>query len=144
MTKTAIFDTSVQQAQEWLHVLSGELGTSNERSAAAALRVTLHVLRDSLPMTRAVELGDRLPVLVRGLYYEGWHLKEGLETKRTPDEVMANAHHDMRGHEEFPSEEETLRAGFNALRRVLPHEEVESLLAALPVGIQRLWQRAEA
>lgn len=143
MSKTAIFDTSIQQGQEWLRAFCGELGTSNERSATAALRVTLHVLRDTLTLPQAIELGDSLPVLVRGLYYEGWHLKNGLETKETPDEAMAHARHDMRGHEEFPSEEETLRAGFSALRHLLPQQEVQSLLAALPVSVQRLWQRAE-
>lgn len=143
MNKTAIFDTSLQQAHEWLHALGGELGTSSERSASTALRVTLHVVRDSLKMARALELGDRLPVLVRGLYYEGWHLKNGVETTVTPEEAMANARHDMRGHVELPSEEETLRAGFSALRRLLPEDEVKSLLDALPASIQRLWQPAE-
>ena len=52
---------------------------------------------------------------------------------------MANARHDMRGHEELPSEKETLRAGFNALRRLLPQDEVQSLLDELPVSILRLW-----
>lgn len=140
---TAIFDTSIQQGQAWLRAFGEEGGTSNERSATAALRVTLHVLRDSLTVPQAIELGDCLPVLIRGLYYEGWHWKNGLDTKSTPDEAMAHARHDMRGHEEFPSEEETVRQGFNALRHLLPQQEVQSLLAALPPGIQRLWQRAE-
>ena len=94
-------------------------------------------------MAQALELGDRLPVLVRGLYYEGWHLKNGLETKLTPEEAMASARHDLRGHNELPSQEETLRAAFNALRRLLPQDQVQNLLQALPVSIQRLWQCTE-
>lgn len=118
-------------------------GTSNERSACAALRAALHVVRDTLPIAQVLELGDRLPVLVRGLYYEGWHLKNGLETKLTPEKALANARHDLRGHAEFISQEETLRAGFNALRRLLPEDEVKKLRHALPGSIQLLWQYAE-
>jgi uncharacterized protein (DUF2267 family) len=91
-------------------------------------------------MAEALEFGDRLPVLVRGLYYEGWHLKNGLETKLTPDEAMANARHDVRGHDELLSQEETLRAGFDALRDLLPEDEVQNLVQALPATIQRLWR----
>jgi uncharacterized protein (DUF2267 family) len=140
MVTTAIFDTSLQQAHAWLRVIGGKLGTSNERSACAALRAALHVVRDSLTMAEALEFGDRLPVLVRGLYYEGWHLKNGLETKLTPDEAMANARHDVRGHDELLSQEETLRAGFDALRDLLPEDEVQNLVQALPATIQRLWR----
>ena len=143
MGTTAIFDTSLQQAHEWLHAVGGELGTSNERSACAVLRAALHVIRDSLTMAQALELGDRLPVLVRGLYYEGWHLKNGLETKLTPEEAMASASQDLRWHNELPSQEETLRAAFNALRRLLPQDQVQNLLQAPPVSIQRLWRYTE-
>lgn len=144
MATTAIFDTALQQAHEWLHVTGEELGLSNERSATAALRAALHVVRDSLTMAQALALGDCLPVLVRGLYYEGWRLKDKFETKLVPDEAVANARHDLRGHDELRSEEETLRAGFKALRHLLPQDEMEKLLQALPADIQRLWQPASA
>jgi uncharacterized protein (DUF2267 family) len=32
----------------------------------------LHVLRDRLTPEQAVHLGAQLPILVRGVYYEGW------------------------------------------------------------------------
>jgi uncharacterized protein (DUF2267 family) len=38
------------------------------------LRAVLHTLRDRLTPEMAVHLGAELPMLVRGLYYEGWHM----------------------------------------------------------------------
>jgi uncharacterized protein (DUF2267 family) len=34
----------------------------------------MHALRDRLPAGVAVHLGAQLPTLVRGIYYEGWHM----------------------------------------------------------------------
>ena len=33
----------------------------------------LHCLRDRLTVNEAAQLGDQLPMLVRGIYYEAWH-----------------------------------------------------------------------
>ena len=34
----------------------------------------LHALRDRLTPDSAVHLGAQLPILVRGIYYEGWRI----------------------------------------------------------------------
>jgi Uncharacterized conserved protein (DUF2267) len=36
----------------------------------------LHALRDRLPQQNAVELGAQLPMVIRGMYYEGWDLQK--------------------------------------------------------------------
>lgn len=90
-------------------------------------------------MAQAVELGDCLPVLIRGLYYEGWHPKRVIERGATPDNVIESARHDIRGHDELAPAEKTLRAGFSALDRLLPQNEVRSILNTLPASVQRLW-----
>lgn len=139
MTKTAVFDTTLRQAHEWLHAVCAELGTSDEKIGRAALRAALHVLRDSLTMAQAIELGDSLPVLIRGLYYEGWHPKRGGGRGAVPDDAMKRMDHDIRGHDELAPAEKTLRASFNALDRLLPRDEIQSVLNVLPASIQRLW-----
>jgi uncharacterized protein (DUF2267 family) len=47
--------------------------------------VTLHALRDRLPMDEAVQLGAQLPMLISGLHYEGWRPSE------TPDKGLDRA-----------------------------------------------------
>lgn len=139
MTKIAAFDTTLREAHEWLHAVGGELGTSDEKIGRAALRAALHVLRDSLTMVQAIELGDCLPVLVRGLYYEGWHPKRDGGGEAAPDDAMKSMEHDIRGHSELVPAEKTLRACFHAFDRLLPRDEVRVFLNVLPPSIQALW-----
>jgi len=50
----------------------GPAGRRSRHDAYVALRATLHALRDRLPVEETAELAAQLPMLVRGVYYEGW------------------------------------------------------------------------
>src|SRR5437764_1088993 len=67
-----VVDTTVQKTYAWINDLSEELGGVSRRESYHVLRGMLHVLRDRLSIDEAVQLGAQLPMLVRGLYYEGW------------------------------------------------------------------------
>ena len=75
MSATGItaLDHSVQETNTWLKGLEEELQVDNRQQAYNALRAVLHTLRDRLPPEVAIKLGAQLPILVRGIYYEGWH-----------------------------------------------------------------------
>jgi uncharacterized protein (DUF2267 family) len=73
MAELAVLDTTIQKTHEWLKDIADGLGFRNQRSAFAALRATLHTLRDRLPLANAAQLGAQLPILIRGVYYEGWN-----------------------------------------------------------------------
>src|SRR5208337_2685426 len=66
-------DRAVGEAQSWIDDLAQRLGWRERGKAYAALVGALHALRDTLPRDEAVYFGAQLPVLLRGLYYEGWH-----------------------------------------------------------------------
>jgi uncharacterized protein (DUF2267 family) len=44
----------------------------SDHQAYQALRAVLQTIRDGLPVMEPVHLGSQLPMLVRGMYYEGW------------------------------------------------------------------------
>ena len=56
----------------WLEDLMKELGWKDRDQAYQALRVVLHALRDRLPEEAMAALAAQLPLLIRGIYYEGW------------------------------------------------------------------------
>ena len=56
--------------------------------AYLALRTVLHALRDRLTVEEAVDLGAQLPMLIRGLYYEGWTLKGKPHKERTKADFL--------------------------------------------------------
>jgi uncharacterized protein (DUF2267 family) len=65
-------EATVHKTHEWLAELSSEVGWKDRHKAYSALRAVLHALRDRLPINQAAALGAQLPVLVRGVYYDGW------------------------------------------------------------------------
>lgn len=68
------FDHTVQEANIWLKAVAEQLHFEERRHAYSALRATLHALRDRLTPESAVHFGAQLPMVVRGLYYEGWRI----------------------------------------------------------------------
>ncbi len=73
ITHVTVLDHTVQETNAWLKSVQEELELDNRQQAYNALRAVLHTLRDRVPPEVAVKMGAQLPILVRGLYYEGWH-----------------------------------------------------------------------
>lgn len=72
-TGLAVFDNTVQTTNVWLHEVMRELGWDDRHRAYQALRAVLHAVRDRMTVAEAADLGAQLPMLVRGLYFEGWN-----------------------------------------------------------------------
>lgn len=69
-----VFAKAVQTTDNWLTeiILALELGDQDRQLAWQLLTAVLQALRDQLTPALAGELGDQLPVLMRGAYYEGY------------------------------------------------------------------------
>ena len=90
----AAFDATLQKTQHWLRQIMDELGTDRS-TAFAVLRGTLHAIRDRLPDVEAAHLGAQLPLLIRGLYYEGY--SPGMPTRdRHLEEFMDHIRDEVR------------------------------------------------
>lgn len=72
-TNVAALDRAVQQTQVWLGHIAQDMGWQDHDKSYTALRAVLHALRDRLPPDEAVHLAGQLPMLVRGIYFEGWN-----------------------------------------------------------------------
>ena len=82
-TTIKAFDTTLQLTYAWLHELAEQMGTQDRHRAYHALWAVLHALRDRLTVEEVAALGAQLPLLVRGIYYEGWHPgNKPLKTRR--------------------------------------------------------------
>jgi uncharacterized protein (DUF2267 family) len=71
-TQPDTFDTTVQKTNTLLKAIEERFGWSDRDHAYAALRAVLQTLRDRLTQEHVAGLGAQLPMLVRGIYYEGW------------------------------------------------------------------------
>ena len=143
MTKAAVLDTSLQRTHEWLHEIGRELGFDNERAAYAALRATLHAIRDRLPTELVAHLGAELPMLVRGIYYDGWHPSAAKLKAAHAEDFCESMRQELHGHDELQHVETVARTVLGIIGERLEPGQVDHVLAALPEPVRRLWHDAQ-
>ncbi|WP_055046740.1 DUF2267 domain-containing protein [Devosia sp. A16] len=68
-----VLDAAAHQAEIWIDEVDQAARCDDRHHAYRLLRATLHALRDWVGADQAADLGAQLPVLVRGIYYEGWN-----------------------------------------------------------------------
>jgi uncharacterized protein (DUF2267 family) len=77
MSKTGYpsFDTTVDKTNRILKIIEDAYGWPKERrnQSYTALRTVLHALRDRLTVDETADFAAQLPMLVRGIYYDGWN-----------------------------------------------------------------------
>jgi uncharacterized protein (DUF2267 family) len=64
-------ESTTQKTHEWIARIAETLHME-KRDAWKSLRAVLQTVRDRLPVDNAVHFGAQLPMLIRGMYYEGW------------------------------------------------------------------------
>jgi len=69
-TGLELFDETVHKTNTWLKEIAKTLEL-DRHGTYQVLRAVLHSLRDRLTIEETAHLGDQLPMLVRGIYYEG-------------------------------------------------------------------------
>lgn len=89
MTGSETLDHAPRVVAEWLDFLQDGLGWPERGRAFMLLRETLHVLRDYLTVTEAAALAGHFPVLIRGLFYEGWQPDHCPVANRSREDFLA-------------------------------------------------------
>src|SRR5271157_2449042 len=128
MSATTIkaFDTTLQLTYAWLHELAEQMGTQDRHRAYHALWAVLHALRDRLPVAEVATLGAQLPLLVRGVYYEGWHPADKPLKGHRREELLAEIGAAFR-EDRDADPERVARAVFRLLGRHVTSGEVEGV-----------------
>jgi uncharacterized protein (DUF2267 family) len=83
-------DRTLPATNIWLDDLMKEMGWKERQRADHALRAMLHALRDRLPVEEASHLSAQLPLLVRGIYFEGWHPAKVPVRERMQDQFLTH------------------------------------------------------
>jgi uncharacterized protein (DUF2267 family) len=142
MTTTgfSVLDTTVQKTQTWLKDIMYELGSEDRHRAYLALRGTLHALRDRLTPEEAADLGAQFPMLIRGLYYEGWHPSGKPEKIRDKEEFLSRVEK-VFPNEPKPKAEDVVRAVFKVMFFRVDEGEIQDVKNMLPPELADLWPR---
>ncbi|MBU1206303.1 MAG: DUF2267 domain-containing protein [Proteobacteria bacterium] len=138
MTGLEAFDSTIHKTNEWLKDILYQLNWEDRQKAYLALRSTPQALRDRLTPVEAAELGAQLPMLIRGMFYEGW------KPKGKPQKIRSKQEFLDRIRESFPNEpgidvEKIARVVFKQLALRISKGEMQDIEAILPKSLKELW-----
>jgi uncharacterized protein (DUF2267 family) len=133
------FEHSLQLTNVRLEDLMARLGTDDRHLAYLALGATLHALRDRLTVEENAHLGAQLPMLVRGLYYEGWRPAGTPLQEHAPDAFLSHVVGEARNPD--VEAEPAVRAAFGLLAERVSAGEIEDVKSTLPRPIREFWPR---
>ncbi len=136
-TGLEVFDRTLQITNVWLDDLMNELGWTDRQRAYHALRSVLHVLRDRLPVNVAAHLSSQLPLLIRGMFFEGWQPARTPVRERTAEEFLAHiADAFVLDLESDPRQ--VVRGVAAVLEKHVSPGEMEKVRGVLPASIREL------
>jgi uncharacterized protein (DUF2267 family) len=133
-----VIDHAAQTTHEWVAELAGRLDWVSKRSALRLLRVTLHQIRDHILIDEVAQLSAQLPLLIRGMFFEGW------VPKRTPvkdrsAEGFVKSIEDQLGETADYRGPADITYVFLLLNAHLSVGEIEDVRASLPADIRAFW-----
>jgi uncharacterized protein (DUF2267 family) len=140
MTVPTAIAHGVQQIQEWLKELRDNADLADEAEALSVLRSVLHQLRDRLTPEEAIELGAQLPVIVRGIYYEGWRPSQTPEKVRSKQKFLDEVMIKMLPRRLDP--EAAVKDVFALIAHHCDPGEVGDVIGQLPADIKELWPQS--
>lgn len=133
-----VLDTSVQKTHIWLKEIMECLETSDRHQAFMGLKVTLHALRDRLSIEEAAQLGAQLPIIIRGIFYEGWRPTAKPDRATSWETFMKPVYLAVCQDGSF-TPEQIVSAVFDVLSRHVSRGEIADVVGQLPRNIRSLW-----
>jgi uncharacterized protein (DUF2267 family) len=137
------FDETLQLSNRWLNELMEAVRWDDKYRSYRLLRATLHALRDRLPAHEAIHFGAQLPMLIRGLYYDGWHMTDQAPHERSKASFLS---HIEAAFSRDPNEdtEGLVTEVFKLLARKISAGEIEDIKRVLPPELRELWPADKA
>lgn len=139
MTRTIhVFERTVHEAHDWVNELTGRLGWTSERDALRLLRTVLCNIRDHLPVNEMAQFSAQLPIMLRGMYFEGWQPKKTPTKDRHVDAFIAAIEDEVGDVLDYRGTED-IKAVFSVINARISRGEVEDVRANLPQALKDMW-----
>lgn len=128
-----VFTHAAHTAQEWLDTVARQLAVEDTHHAYRIVRAWLHTVRDRLSVDVAVHFAAQLPLVWRGVFYDGW-LPRQVPVTHDADQFLEAVAHDAGI---TPSEaRQAVAAVTTALSELTSSEQVAHVLAQLPATLR--------
>lgn len=133
-------DRTVHKTYVWLKELQEEINIPDQQFAYQGLRSVLHTLRDRLMTEEAVKLGAQMPMLIRGLYFEGYKPANKPKVIRDREEFLQRISNNIEAGVNVDPQS-LVSAVFHVLERHISKGEFENVVTNLPKQWSNLWER---
>ncbi|MBD3317799.1 MAG: DUF2267 domain-containing protein [Chitinivibrionales bacterium] len=141
MTGLDAFDTTTQKTERWLNLIMERLGWTSRQRAYHAFRAVLHALRDRLTIEESAHFSAQLPLLVRGIYFDGWEPSKTPEKIRDKGVFLEHVRERMGlGAGEPENIERIVKEVFAVIQNEVTEGEISEVRSMFPEKLRGLWE----
>ncbi len=119
------------------------LGTDDREQTHAVLKATPHAVRDRLGPENGAHFGAQLPILLRGVYYEGWRIAGTPSKERHKDAFFEHVRRGMPGILDCDMEL-AVRTVFEVMWERVDQQEIAKRMRIFSRDLRELWTGVEA
>lgn len=137
------FETFAQDAHTYINELAHELEHPEEKKRVLQIwRAVMHTVRDRIQLGESFQVIDPLPMILKGIFVEGWKYTENPPLNyETLEEMKTEVKNLQRryGEEDFPwkkSTEEIITITIGSLKKFLQGNQVRQILDQMPKEIK--------
>lgn len=138
-----IFDKYCQDGQRFIRDMAMQLGRPGELDHAFRVtKAVFHTLRRRITPQESMHIVAQLPMLLKGLYVDGWEISQAQTESRTLDEFLADLRANDHVAADFADEKlakEKIRRTFNAIRPFIEEGEIVHIMNELPAEIAEVF-----
>ncbi len=132
-----IFQKTIQKSNAWIRELNKRFGWNDEHKTYLALKATFHELRDKLTLKEVADFSSQLPMLLRGLFFEGWSPKEQPK-KYDEKEFFENIHNYFKKDPKVDPYKIS-KTVFKFFSDKISSGEIKDIKSILPDYFKKLW-----
>ena len=133
-----VIDHTVQITHEWINDLRERLGWESSRDVLRLLRVTLMQVRDHLGHDELAQLSAQMPLLIRGMFYEGWSPSRTPVRGRNREDFLAPIEAKVKDVRGWRGQKD-VSAVFETLNVKISAGEIADVRDSLPQPIRDMW-----
>jgi len=134
-----LWEQAVEKGNAWILELGNELGWTDAHAVLGVLRAVLHAVRDRLPSDEAAELAAQMPLLIKGVYFDGWDPSATPVKVRSREAFLALVRQHLGGRAREADAEQVTRSVFRLLAAHVSPGEIHDVRGALPAELADLW-----
>ena len=140
MSHTGIksLDDAPERAAEWINRLSEWLGGAGQRKAYLVLRTVLHAVRDWLSVDEAAQLAAQMPLLIKGVFFDGWNPSATPAANRTRKDFVERVSSAFTK-EPLDDVEGAIATVFALLEERISDGEIDDVRNSMKRSLQDLW-----